>query len=102
MGTNDLGEVLTTPRAHVRAASADYLGSEFRVAVANVTGRASGDDLPRAVEEDQCSLFRCQDLRSLAVNVRQMAVVRLDDVGERNRLRALRAVHPRGSLPEDA
>ena len=64
-----------------------------RVAEADVTGRASGDDVSRAVDEDQRSLFRCQDVGPLAVNVRQMAVVRLDNVGERNRLRALRALH---------
>jgi len=69
MGANGFGEVLTTPGTHVRAASAHHVGSEFRVSVADVTGRASGDDVTRAVDEDQRSLFRCEDLRSLAVNV---------------------------------
>ena len=92
MSANGFGELPTTPRAHVRAASAQDVGREFRVAEADVTGRASGDDVPRAVEEDQRSLFRCEDLRSLAVNVRQMAVVRLDDVGDCDQLPAFRAL----------
>jgi hypothetical protein len=92
MGANGFGEVPTTPRAHVRAASAHHVGGELRVAEADVTGRASGDDVARAVDEHQRSLLRRQDLRSLAVNVRQTAVVQLDDVGECNRLRARRAI----------
>src|SRR4029453_1514615 len=95
---NGFGEFPTTPRAYVGAAPAQDVGGEFRVAEADVTGRALGDDVTRAIDEDQRSLFRCQDLRSLAVNVRQMAVVRLDNVGERNRLRALRALHLHVSL----
>ena len=70
MCANGFGKVLTTPRAHVSAASVQDVGGEFRVAEANVTGRASGDDVPRAVDEDQRSLFRCEDVRALAVNVR--------------------------------
>src|SRR4030095_12057193 len=46
MGANGFGEVLTTPRAHVRAGSVQDVGGEFRVAEADVTGRASGDDGP--------------------------------------------------------
>jgi hypothetical protein len=75
MGANDFGEVLTTPRAHVRSAAAQDVGGEFRVAEAHVTDRASGDDVTRAVDEDQRPLLRRQELRSLAVNVRQMAVI---------------------------
>jgi hypothetical protein len=41
------------------------IGGEFRVAEADVTGRASGDDVPRAVDEDQRSLLRCQDVGRL-------------------------------------
>jgi hypothetical protein len=95
MGANGFGKVLPTPRAHVRAASAQDVGGEFRVAEADVTGRASGNDVTGAVDEDQRSLLRCQDVRALAVNVRQMAVGRLDDVGQRDRLGALRALHLR-------
>src|SRR4029453_13771841 len=61
MGANGFGEFPTTPRAHVRAASPQDVGGEFRVAEADVTGRASGDDVPRAIDEDQRSLLRCQD-----------------------------------------
>jgi len=82
MCANGFSEFPTTPRAHVRAASAQDVGREFRVAEADITGRASGDDVTRAIDEDQRSLLRCQDMRALAVNVRQMAVVRLDNVGE--------------------
>src|SRR4029450_7149368 len=52
-GANDFGEVLTTPRAHARSASAQDVGGEFRVAEAHVTDRALGDDVNRAVDEDQ-------------------------------------------------
>jgi hypothetical protein len=93
MGANGFGEVLTTPRAHVHAAPVQDVGGEFRVAEADVTGRASGDDVARAIDEDQRSLLRCQDVGALAVNVLQMAVLRFDDVGERNGLSALRALH---------
>jgi signal transduction histidine kinase len=42
MSANGFGEPPTTPRAHVRTASAQDVGREFRVAEADVTGRASG------------------------------------------------------------
>ena len=42
------------------------VGGEFRVAEADVTDRASGDDVPRAVGEDERSPLRCQDVRTLA------------------------------------
>jgi len=71
MGANGFGEVLTTPRAHVRATSAQDVGGEFHVAKADVAGRASGDDMTRAVHEDQRALLRCQDVGALAVHVRQ-------------------------------
>src|SRR5262245_6480273 len=71
---------------------------ELVVAEADVTRRASGDDLPRAVDEDQGSLLRCQNFGSLAVNVRQKAVVRLDDVRQRDRLRAPGAVYLHDAL----
>ena len=92
MCSNGLGEVPTTPRAQVRASSDQNVGSEFRVAEADVTRRTPGDDMPPAIEKDQRSLVGCQGMRSLAVHVRQTAVRRFNDVGERNRLRALRAL----------
>src|SRR5262245_10865248 len=93
MCANVFGEVPTTPRTHVRATSAYHVCGEFCEAEGDVTGRALGDDVTRTVGEDQCSFFRCQDLRSLAINVRETAVGRLDGVGGRNRLGALRALH---------
>src|SRR5262245_28864283 len=92
MSANGVGEVLATPRAHVRVASEEVC-SEFRVAEADVTRRTPGDDMLPAIEKDQRSLVGCQGMRSVAVRMRQTAVLRLDDVGERNRLRALRAIH---------
>src|SRR5215475_13123215 len=93
MGANGLGKIPTTSRAQVRAPPRQDVGGEFVVAQADATGRAPDDDVARAVDEHQRSLLRRQDLRSLAVNVRQTAVARLDDVSEHNRPRALRAIH---------
>src|SRR5215813_13320313 len=42
---------------------------------------------------EQGPLFRSQGLRPLTVHMRQITVGRLDDVGERDRLGALRALH---------
>src|SRR5262249_45581743 len=85
-----------------RAASAHHVGGELRVAVRDVTGRAPGNDVTRAVKEDERPLLRRQGVRSLAINMRQTPIARLDDVGERDRLAALPAVYPQGLLPEDA
>src|SRR5262249_36283982 len=63
---------------------------------------AVGDGVTEAVGEEQSILFRGQHAGARAVNMRQTALVRLDGIGERDRLGALRAVHPQGSLPEDA
>src|SRR4030095_8739002 len=52
----------SAPTAHGLSASAHHFCSEFRVSVADVTGRTPSDDVPRAVDEDQHSLFRCEDL----------------------------------------
>src|SRR5262249_4238706 len=52
MCANGFSEVQTTPRAHVRAVSAYHLCGEFREAEAEVTSRASGDDMSRAVDDD--------------------------------------------------
>jgi len=57
MGANGLGEVLATPRTQVRAASTQDVRGEFRVAEADVTDRASRDDVARTVEEDELSLL---------------------------------------------
>src|SRR5262245_18674654 len=93
MCADGFGEFPMTPRAHVRAVPADHLCGEVCVAVADVANRAPRDDVPRAVDEDQHPLFRCQGVRSLAVAMRQPCVVRLDDVSKRDWPRALRAVH---------
>src|SRR5262249_61263385 len=87
MRANGVGEIPTAPWAHVRAASANDVYAEFRGAKADVTGRALGDDVARAVDDDQRLLRRCKALRSFAVNVQQTAVGRLDGIGECNRLR---------------
>src|SRR5262245_1298494 len=95
MGANDLGEILTAPRAHVRAAPVQDVCGELVVVVTDVADRAPGDGVLRAVEEDERTLLGSQDVRSLTVDMRQTTTGRLDDVCKRDWLRALRAVHLR-------
>jgi len=92
MGACALSQVATTARAEVRAAS-ERIGGQFRHPEAQVTAQAVGGSMPGAVDEEQGALFRGQHAGALAVQVGQTAVGRLDDVGERDRLGALRALH---------
>ena len=59
MGANDFGEVLTTPRAHFRAAFAEDVCDQLVVVASDVADRATGDDVIRAVDEEQRSLVWC-------------------------------------------
>src|SRR5262245_61228133 len=93
MSANRFGEVQTTPRAKVRAAPAQDVYGKSRVVEADVTDWASDDDVIPAESEEQRPLLRRQAVRTSAVTMRQKAAIRFDDVGERNRLGALRARH---------
>ena len=68
MGANGFGEVLTTPRAQIQAASAEHICIEVREAEADFTDRALSDDVIQAVEIDERSLLRGQGVRPLAVD----------------------------------
>src|SRR6516165_5223974 len=92
MRAGALGQVATTVRAQVRAAS-EGIGGQFRHPETQVAVQAEGDGVAEAVDEQQGALFDGQHAGALAVHVRQTAVGRLDDVGERDRLGALRALH---------
>jgi len=69
MCANDLGEILTAPRAHVRPAPVQDVCGELVVVVADVADRAPSHDVLRAVEEDECAFLRSQDVRSFAVDM---------------------------------
>src|SRR5262245_37456980 len=101
MGACALSQVATTPRAEVRAAS-ERIGGQFRHPETQVTVQAVSGSMPGAVDKEQGALFRGQHAGALAVHVIQTAVGRLDDVGERDRLGALVALHlhvtPRSSV----
>jgi hypothetical protein len=77
MGANRLCKVPTAPRAQVRSASAEDVCGKLPVPVADVTDGASDNDMIRTVKEDKRTLLPCEDVRLLAVNVRQMTVTRL-------------------------
>src|SRR5262245_61241219 len=102
MSANGFGKVQTTPRAEVRAAPAQDVYGKSRVVEADVTDWASDDDVVPAESEEQRPLLRRQAVRTSAVTMRQKAAIRLDDVGQRNRLRALGALcwhaAPRSSM----
>src|SRR5262245_36067353 len=102
MSANGFGKVQTTPRAEVRAAPAQDVYGKSRVVEADVTDWASDDDVVPAESEEQRPLLRRQAVRTSAVTMRQKAAIRLDDVGKRNRLGALRALRlhatPRSSV----
>jgi hypothetical protein len=78
-----LGEVLPTPRAHIRPAT-ERIGGKFHHAEAEPTGQALGNDLIRAVDEEQVTLVRSQGSGPRAFDVRQTTVGGLDDVAERS------------------
>jgi hypothetical protein len=96
MRTHAFGEVPTAPRAQVRTVSTQHIRGELCEAEASVTSRTSSDSMPRAVDENQRSLFRCQDLRSVAVGVGQSTAGRFNSVHERDWLRTLRALYLHG------
>src|SRR5262245_10850958 len=102
MSADGVGEVQTTLRAEVRAAPAQGVCGKSHVVEADVTARASGDDVVPAESDDQRPLHRRQAVRSFAVPMRQKAAIRVDDVGNRNWTGALRArylhVAPRSSM----
>src|SRR5262245_25236628 len=99
MSANGFGEVQTTPRAEVRAAPAQDVYGKSRVVETDVTDWASDDDVVPAESEEQRPLLRRQAVRTSAVTMRQKAAIRLDDVGKRDRLGALRAVHLHATPP---
>src|SRR5215510_14493862 len=92
MPAGALSQILATPRAEVRAGS-ERIGAKFRHPETQVTAQAVGGGMPEAVDKEQGALFRGQHAGAIAVHVGQTAVGRLDDVGERDRLGALRALH---------
>src|SRR5262245_1010286 len=92
MAAHALGEIAAAAGAEVRAA-AERIRGELDQAEADVAAHAVGHGVTEAVHEEQRTLFRGQGLRSLAVDVRQVAAQRLHDVGADHRPRALRALH---------
>jgi hypothetical protein len=76
---------MATPWAEVRAAS-ECIGCKFHQPETQVTVQAVSHGMPEAVDKEQGALFRGQHAGTFAVDVRQMAVGRLDDVRERDRL----------------
>src|SRR5262249_58220045 len=81
-----------TPRAHVRATS-QVIRCELRHFIEAVAGQTMRDEMMRAIDKEQGPFFRRQTLSASAVQVRQVAIARFDDVGERDGPRALRALH---------
>ena len=67
------------PRADVCPAT-ERIGGEFHHAEVEATGQAFGNDVIRAVDEEQVALVRGQGSGPRTFDVRQMAVGRLDDV----------------------
>src|SRR5499427_3040717 len=98
MPAGALGQVLAASRAEVRPAS-ERIGGKFWHPETQVTAQAVGGGMPEAVDKEQGALFRGQHAGALAVYVRQTAVGRLDDVGERDRLGALRALDLHATPP---
>jgi hypothetical protein len=70
MCANGWGEVLPAPRAYVRPAT-EQIGGKLHEAEAEATGQASNDDVIRAVDEEQVTLFRCQASGPRTFDVRQ-------------------------------
>src|SRR5262245_38129426 len=97
MGANLFSQIVPAFRAPVHPGG-EEVGTEHRGADAAATGRALGEDVLRAIDEDQGTLFRGQRERSLTVHMRQASVMRLDDVGQPDGLRALGALHLQGCL----
>jgi hypothetical protein len=66
-----LSEILPAPRAHVRPVS-ERIGGEFHDTEVEATGQALGNDVIRAVDEDQGALVRSQCSGSATVHVRHV------------------------------
>jgi hypothetical protein len=85
MSADILGEVLPAPGTEVRASPAEQITGQCVESEALIAGQAASDDVRRAVEQEEGPLLHGQGVGPLAVEMRETAVGRLDDVSERDR-----------------
>jgi hypothetical protein len=93
MGADALRQVLTAPGTHVGTTPED-VRSESREAQADIAGIAVSHVVVRAMHENQLTLFRSQGRGPVAFHVGQTPVDELNGISDRERPRALCALHP--------
>jgi hypothetical protein len=72
----------TAPRTQLRSAPSERVGAQFGHAEGAIAGDALGDDVIKAIDEEQGPLFRGQAVGSSAVQVREAATGGFDTVGD--------------------
>src|SRR5512138_1011817 len=92
MPANALRQILSAARAQIRPAP-EGVCRELRHVESQAAGVAAGDEMIRAIDEEQRPLFRREPVCPCAIQVREAAARRLDDIGNRDRPRARCAAH---------